>query len=274
MLTEPNRVDIHVGARVRARRIMLQMSEDWLAGMLGVSVSQLSNMEAGKARIDHPTLMSLRDLLDVPERYFYMGFGKQPLKPRAKLPWVRDVDRWFVSHVFPYEALFLKTALRLTADAEAAREIVHEAYAELLTGSRWTGIAFPRSYVMKAIRNLALRRLQRSRVVPIDLLADMDVLNTSDAAPDGYEIVSARQRRAIVLAAIDELPPQCRRVVTLRRLQEMLPRDIAREMGISLSMVEKHLAKGMLHIARRLGEEMSEPGAGGAGETARVSGGE
>lgn len=274
MLTEPNQVDIHVGARVRARRIMLQMSEDWLAGMLGVSIDCMADMEAGRFRIDHPTLMSLRDLLDVPERYFYMGFGEKPLKPKSSLPWVRDVDRWFASHVFPYEALFLKTAVRLTNDAEAAREIVHEAYAELLTGGRWTGIAFPRAYVTKAVRSLALRRLQRSRVVPIELLADMDVLNTSDANPDAYDIVSAKQRRAIVLSAIDELPPQCRKVVKLRRLQEMLPRDIAREMGISLSMVEKHLAKGMLLIARRLGEQMSEPNVGGAGESSRASRGE
>ena len=83
MLTELNCVDLHVGARVRARRVMLQMSDDWLAGMLGVSVDELATLEGGLARIDHPTLMQLRDLLDVPERYFYAGLGMDPL-PRQK----------------------------------------------------------------------------------------------------------------------------------------------------------------------------------------------
>jgi RNA polymerase sigma-70 factor (ECF subfamily) len=254
MLTEPNSVDVHVGSRVRARRLMLQMSEDWLAGMLEVSLAKLEEMEVGTLRIDHATLMRLCDYLDVPERYFYMTFAGGGPGTKKRMRWVRDVDRWFAQHVFPHEGLFYGAALRLTGDSDDARELMHEAYADVLNGDKWTAIAFPRAYVLKAIRSLAGRRQQRSRIVRFDYLANLDVLNKCDAGPDGFELVSAMERRNIVLAAIDELPPQCRKVVKLRRLKEMLPREIANEMGISLSMVEKHLAKGMLHIANRLGE--------------------
>jgi RNA polymerase sigma-70 factor (ECF subfamily) len=51
------------------------------------------------------------------------------------------------------------------------------------------------------------------------------------------------------MSAISQLPPQCRKVVIMRRIDELRPRDIAQKLGISLSTVEKHLARGMVLLA-------------------------
>lgn len=250
-----NAVDQYVGGRLRARREFMQMSEEWLAGHLEVSVNQLLAMEAGECRIGFELLLRAADALDVAERYFYLGFGrKDPDAGPPSKSWLRDVDRWFSANLFPHEGALLAVARRMTGNTETARDVVQDAYADVLRNEKWRAIENPRAYAMKAVRSLAGRLLQRARIVPIELLANMEEVGHMDLSPDAYEVLSAKQRRQLVLDAIDALPPQCRRVVKLRRLAEMLPKDIAREMDISVSMVEKHLARGMAAIADKLAE--------------------
>lgn len=269
-----NQVDRHVGQRLRARRQLMQMSEDWLAGHLEVSAEQLAAMEDGRLRISFEKLLRAADALDVAERYFYMGFGKKAPDPEPRpKSWLRDVDRWFSAHLFPHEGALLAVARRMTGNPETARDVVQDAYTEVLRDDRWRAIENPRAYAMKAVRSLAGRLLQRARIVPIELLANMEEVSQMDLNPDAYEMLSAKQRRQLILDAIEALPPQCRRVVKLRRLAEMLPKDIAREMGISVSMVEKHLARGMAAIADRLAEHEPKlkPDVGSCDPTVAVS---
>ncbi len=250
-----NEVDKHVGARLRARRCMMQMSAEWLSGHLEITIDELEAMEEGRLRIGFAQLLRAADALDVAERYFYMGFGSKGTDPEPQSKsWLRDVDRWFSAHLFPHEGALLAIARRMTGNPETAKEVVQDAYADVFRDDRWRGIQNPRAYAMKAVRSLAGRLLHRARIVPIELLANMEETGQEDLNPDAYEILSAKQRRQLILDAIEALPPQCRKVVKLRRLAEMLPKEIAREMGISLSMVEKHLARGMTSIADALAE--------------------
>lgn len=247
-----NAVDRHVGERLRARRLLLQMSEDWLAGRLNVTVEELLDFEAGRARISFDQLLWAADALDVAERYFYQGYGGQAPEAVKRPFWLRDVDRWFSSYVFPHERALLGLARSMTRNAETAQEVVQQAYVELITGDRWRRIENPRAYAMRAVRSVSGRLLRRTRIVPFDSFANMDEAGGIDPNPSPHEMVSAKEQRRIILEAIADLPPQCRKVVELRRLKEMLPRQIAEEMGISLSMVEKHLARGMAKIADRI----------------------
>ena len=247
-----NAVDRHVGARLKSRRVFLQMSEDWLAGRLNISVQELLDIEAGELRITFTQMEQAVEALNVAERYFYHGFGGSDEEPPSRPSWLRDVDRWFAAKLFPYERALVGIAHRLTGNIETARELVQDSYADMIKGDRWRDIENPRAYAMTAVRHLATRFLQRARIVPFETYADMDSIAGQDLAPDAYQVLSVKERTSIILEAIAQLPPQCRRVVELRRLNDMLPRDIASEMGISLSMVEKHLARGMAIIADKL----------------------
>lgn len=174
------------------------------------------------------------------------------------MTWLRDVDRWFCQQVSPHEGLFLSRARRMVGDAETARDLVHDAYAKVLIGETWKSISHPKAYVLRIIYNLGLNLIRDARVVPMQQLAARETLLHADSTPDAFQTVAGRQAFDRLLDALEALPSQCRRVVVLRRIHEMAPRDIAQEMGLSLSTVEKHLAKGLALLADMLDEGEDE----------------
>ncbi len=69
--TAYNPIDVHVGARLRARRTLLGMSQTALGVALGISFQQLQKYEAGSNRISGRRLYDVSKLLDVDLGYFF-----------------------------------------------------------------------------------------------------------------------------------------------------------------------------------------------------------
>ena len=67
----PHPVDIHVGSRLRERRIVLGMSQQQLAAALGLSFQQVYKYELGKNRISAGRLYDLGKVLGVPVAFFF-----------------------------------------------------------------------------------------------------------------------------------------------------------------------------------------------------------
>jgi transcriptional regulator with XRE-family HTH domain len=67
----PNRVDKHVGSRVRMRRRMLAMSQGKLGDALGITFQQVQKYEKGTNRIGAGRLQEISHILQVPIAFFY-----------------------------------------------------------------------------------------------------------------------------------------------------------------------------------------------------------
>lgn len=157
---------------------------------------------------------------------------------------VRSIDRWFIDEVLPHARAYRRQARRW-ADEAGAEDIVQDAYARVIAMTGWAEIANPKAYVMLAIRNIAIDRLRQARVIPFDRGIDSALLEVEDEQPDALTSITAKQELERTRAAIEALPPQCRRVVEMRKLENCPPREIADRLGISVSTVEKHLVKGL-----------------------------
>lgn len=69
----PSPIDRHIGSRVRARRIMLGMSQERLAEALGLTFQQVQKYEKGANRIGASRLLQISGILDVSIEFFFEG---------------------------------------------------------------------------------------------------------------------------------------------------------------------------------------------------------
>lgn len=67
----PNPIDVHVGKRIRVRRLLSGMSLDALAEALGITFQQVQKYETGANRVSASRLSAMADALRVPISYFF-----------------------------------------------------------------------------------------------------------------------------------------------------------------------------------------------------------
>src|SRR6202008_2067168 len=67
----PNPIDVHVGSRVRFRRMLLGMSQEKLGERLGLTFQQVQKYEKGINRIGASRLFDLAQVLGVSVQFFY-----------------------------------------------------------------------------------------------------------------------------------------------------------------------------------------------------------
>jgi RNA polymerase sigma factor (sigma-70 family) len=165
---------------------------------------------------------------------------------------VRPIDRWFIEEVLPHERLLLATALRLCGDPHDARDLVQEVFVRMLATEGWAAIANPQAFMVRTLRNLAVERLRRSKIVDFRQFVDADHLEFPDEGPDPQRVAEGREAMSHFRWALDQLPERCRTVFIRRRIEEQSPRDIAEDLGVSLSTLEKRLARAIELLTRSL----------------------
>ena len=70
---DPNYIDVHVGARIRMRRQLINMSQERLGELLGITFQQVQKYEKGSNRISASRLYYASKTLGVPVQFFFDG---------------------------------------------------------------------------------------------------------------------------------------------------------------------------------------------------------
>jgi transcriptional regulator with XRE-family HTH domain len=78
-----NDIDVYLGKRLRRRRRMLGLTQQQLAGAVGVRFQQIQKYECGANRISAARLWQLAEALEVPVGYFYDGLSEHARQEAA-----------------------------------------------------------------------------------------------------------------------------------------------------------------------------------------------
>ena len=167
--------------------------------------------------------------------------------------------RWFAREVLPNEAdvrKWLVARLRGLTSCDID-EVVQEAYARIWAAD--TGaIRNPRAYLFVTARHIVGEHLRRSRIVSIELMADLEILNIEDEEVNAHRRLSGKEEIARLHEIVAKLPPKCRMAFKLKKFEELSQREIGERMGVAESTVEKHLAKALKIISREMKEAPGE----------------
>ena len=118
-----NPIDVHVGSRVRLRRMLLGMSQEKLGEFLGLTFQQIQKYEKGINRVGASRLFDLAKVLGVNVQFFY---DELPGSPGDRPPGFaeRPAESYAVEFLGSREGLELNKAFARITDARVRRSIV------------------------------------------------------------------------------------------------------------------------------------------------------
>jgi transcriptional regulator with XRE-family HTH domain len=121
----PNPIDIHVGSRVRFRRMLLGMSQEKLGEKLGLTFQQVQKYEKGINRIGASRLFDLAQVLGVSVQFFYEEApASEPKQGASDVVAEQPDEHSIVAFLRSRDGLELNKAFVRISDAKARRAIV------------------------------------------------------------------------------------------------------------------------------------------------------
>lgn len=122
--------------------------------------------------------------------------------------------------------------------------VVQETYARLIAVESVAGIRKPKTYAFQAAYSLLMVHVRRSKVIAFQTVSDIDQLGALAEEPSPEHQVADRDELQRLGEAIASLPIRVRDVFTVRRVEGLSQREVARRLGIVESTVEKHMSRG------------------------------
>jgi len=124
-------------------------------------------------------------------------------------------------------------------------DVAQEAFMRAYRAEKTKPIEQPKSFLFRIAHNVAITELTKKTHQIIDYMADIDESGVVWVDVSEEEQVTAEQQIGIYCEAVAQLPTQCRRVFLMRKVHGMSHREIAEQLGIAISTVEKHMSKGV-----------------------------
>lgn len=159
------------------------------------------------------------------------------------------LDAWFKREILVHEAALVRF-LNRWPNRDEVHDLRQEVYIRVYeAAAKARPTTSPKTFLFQTARHLLIDRLRRSRIVSIEGVPDLDVLNVmvDDASPE--QRVHARQELNLLARAFARLSPKCREVIWMRRVDQLPQKEVASRLGITESSVEKHVIKGTRLLA-------------------------
>jgi RNA polymerase sigma factor (sigma-70 family) len=134
--------------------------------------------------------------------------------------------------------------MRRGRSEQDADDLVQEAWIRLACYQRDQDVAQPEAFLMRAALNLSIDA-HRARVNHGEQVMLEDVVLV-DATPSAEAVLLGRERMARLSVCLGRLNDKTRAIFLAHRIDGMSYQEIARVHGLSVSSVEKHIAKATL----------------------------
>src|SRR5262245_46303329 len=149
-----------------------------------------------------------------------------------------SVDTWFKQEVLVHEEDLTRYLRRYWNNPNDIHDLRQETYAKVYERALKSLPLAARPFIFKVARNLMADRIRRRRVVVIDMVGDRDALDVvvDDRSPE--QRTAAHDELRQLALAIDRLPPRCREIFWMRRVDDLSQKEVAMRLGLTEKAVE------------------------------------
>lgn len=160
------------------------------------------------------------------------------------------LDHWFRREVLPHDEALTRYLRRSWPHPDDIPDLRQEAYVRIYESARTHIPQSAKPFMFVIARRLMADRIRKQRIVAIDSVGDIDALDVliDDLSPE--RDTAAYQELRQLAEALDALPPKCREVLWMRRIDDLSQKEVAARLGLSEKTVERHITIGMKRISR------------------------
>jgi RNA polymerase sigma factor (sigma-70 family) len=164
-----------------------------------------------------------------------------------------DVDEisekilWFQQVILPCKKGLSARIRRILPSHLDLDDVVAETLARAYAASNWREVTEAPAFLARIARNFLIDQTRREAVVSFEYMADLEQLGPA-MSYDG--VLDARDELRRLEKVIDRLPAQQRRAFILRRVFGYSIAEVAEEMQLAVSTVERHMTRALVFLTR------------------------
>lgn len=129
-----------------------------------------------------------------------------------------------------------------------AHDLAQELYLKVAGLEARLEVSHARAYLFRMAANLVIDHQRRERRQD-GLAAEIQAFLSGEGSVSPERQVMAQEELQALIGAVEQLPPATRRVFKRNRFDGKTQREIAAELGISQTAVEKHIRKALDRLA-------------------------
>ena len=134
-------------------------------------------------------------------------------------------------------------------DPSEVDDLVQDVFLRIVARDSSQPVEHLTGFVFSIAANVLADRGRRRFARKSDAHVAFDTDRHGDVDFDPHQILSGKNELEATLRALLALPPQTRRIFILHRLEGRKSRDVATQLGISVSAVEKHMVRAIQHLS-------------------------
>jgi len=139
-----------------------------------------------------------------------------------------------------------RTLVRRGRTVDEAEDLVQDAWVRMASHGGSEPVTNPEAFLMRTAINLSIDAHRAKRVRGEEVA--IDDVPLADVAPGAEALLLGKERLARMMVCLERLPERTREIFMAHRLDGRSYTDIARELGISINAVEKHVTKATLML--------------------------
>lgn len=170
-----------------------------------------------------------------------------------RLP-TREQNHAIILHWYDqYSMIIYKYIFKLIQDQQQAEDLTQDTFLKAYTYlENNRQVDYPKTFLYRVAHNLTVDYIRKQK--PLQLMKDFFSYQ-KDPGASVESIIETRESSQILYRALSSLKPSYRRVIILRKIEELSTRETGHILGWSESKVKSTLSRGMRVLKKHLTKE-------------------